>query len=262
MRDVDEALAELARVSDDGTILKPPDEDQISGWCLYAQRTCWGVGAKYLTAWLSGQHAGDLALDTPKRGSIGYWSGGHAGSGHVVTCTGDGWCWTTDFLRSGKIDLVLLDDLFQHWSSLRWEGWSHIVNDVTVLTKRDRRAARRGRRGAAEILRPHSLEDNMPMIELPPRARRYLPANGCNAVSISHPYADVRMAVHLLAEDGNAPGGTDPWYRPEAWAASYDGDNVLTVPKGLSVSGLRDGTRGIDVENRGGATLIVRTFEA
>jgi hypothetical protein len=123
IRTVDQALAWLAEQSRLGT-------DFGIGWCLRVQRTAWGVPPKYTTAWESGSHAGDLSATAPPRGSIGYFSGG---SGHVVTCIGDGTCWTTDFLRDGRIDRVAIDDIRRWWSNLTWRGWSHIINDVVVL---------------------------------------------------------------------------------------------------------------------------------
>lgn len=113
--------------------------------------------------------------------------------------------------------------------------------------------------GMSQLLLPKD-DDMQCLIELAPGQRRYLPANGMDNVSISHPYADIPMAVYLLAEDGAAPEGSDPWYEPAGWVDSYGENHVLALPKGLKTSPLRGDTRGIDVENRGIATIIVRTY--
>lgn len=127
-RTVDDAIDWLEEQSAAGT-------DFGAGYCLKVQRTGWDVPAKYSTAWLSGQHAEPLLPTPPPRGAIGYWSGGGSGAGHIVTFTGDPdvGCWTTDFLRTGKLDRVPLEDINRAWVSLEYQGWGRIINDVVVL---------------------------------------------------------------------------------------------------------------------------------
>jgi hypothetical protein len=48
-------------------------------------------------------------------GRVFVWKGGSKGAGHIVTTDGDGWCWSNDVLRPGKIDRVRMARIERDW---------------------------------------------------------------------------------------------------------------------------------------------------
>lgn len=108
-----------------------------AGWCLIFARTMFGIAAKYpsaAAAWTASnrKHRTTVAQDVP-RGVPVWWTGGAGGFGHVAISTGNGWCWSTDFARKGKVDHVKIDDVTRGWG-LKFQGWTEDVNDVRVYT--------------------------------------------------------------------------------------------------------------------------------
>ena len=107
------------------------------GYCLIFVRSAFGVGPKFSTAakaWFGAQHkhAASEGRGIP-RGVPVFWTGGSHGYGHVALSRGDGTCWTTDFVRSGKVDVAHIDQITSGWN-LRLAGWSEDINGVRVYT--------------------------------------------------------------------------------------------------------------------------------
>lgn len=63
------------------------------------------------------------------RGAIGYWTNGS--HGHVAPCAGSGLYWSTDYKRSGYVDLVPGANLAS-WCGGRFVGWAEILNGYDV----------------------------------------------------------------------------------------------------------------------------------
>lgn len=51
--------------------------------------------------------------------------------GHVVLSDGNGWCFSNDIKRSGKIDRVQVSEITRRWGAKRL-GWSETLNGVRV----------------------------------------------------------------------------------------------------------------------------------
>lgn len=105
------------------------------GYCLKTVREYYGVGAKYPDAAGSWQHAAHKrrvggGRDVP-RGVPVYWTGGSAGHGHIAISIGGGLCYSTDWKRSGRIDIASIDEITRRWG-LHLEGYAWEVNDVVV----------------------------------------------------------------------------------------------------------------------------------
>ena len=65
------------------------------------------------------RHTGAPA--TAPRGSVGYFAVGRYG--HAVLMDGDGWCWSTDIRRRGRVDRVPVAEITKRWGA-RWLGWT------------------------------------------------------------------------------------------------------------------------------------------
>lgn len=108
-----------------------------SGYCLIFVRTALGVGAKYSTAanaWWGAKHKHVVSEGRGiPRGVPVFWTGGSHGYGHVALSRGDGTCWTTDFVRPGKVDVAHIDQITDGWH-LHLAGWSEDLNGVRVYT--------------------------------------------------------------------------------------------------------------------------------
>jgi hypothetical protein len=68
----------------------------------------------------------------PPAGVPVYWTNGRFG--HVVLSAGDGWCWSTDFARTGYVDKVRINAITNGWGQ-RYRGWSEDINGVRVYEK-------------------------------------------------------------------------------------------------------------------------------
>lgn len=101
------------------------------GACLSFVRQSAGCPKVYddaTQAWERAVHKHEWS-DTPPRGAIVYWTGGH---GHVVLSLGNGYCLSNDFLRRGRIDVCRIADITAHWGKPRG-GWANDVNGYVVL---------------------------------------------------------------------------------------------------------------------------------
>lgn len=126
-RSATEALAHVAEESRNPTL---PAE---AGWCLKYCRIQYDIPAKYATAYLSAIHA-DPQPTAPPAGSALYWrnpSWQRSTAGHIAIADGQGNCWTTDYRRTGRFDLVDADLIRSGWG-LEYMGWSWTVNDVVI----------------------------------------------------------------------------------------------------------------------------------
>lgn len=103
--------------------------------CLVFTRTCFDVGPKYedaAEAWSHTDHRhGEHS--TPPPGVPVWWTGGSHGHGHVAISSGQGFCYTTDYVRAGKVDRAKISDITSGWG-LDYKGWSEDINDERVYT--------------------------------------------------------------------------------------------------------------------------------
>jgi hypothetical protein len=67
----------------------------------------------------------------PPPGVPVWWTNGRYG--HVAISAGDGYCYSSDYKRHGKIDKVLISSITKGWGQ-RYRGWSEDINDVRVYT--------------------------------------------------------------------------------------------------------------------------------
>lgn len=104
-----------------------------TGHCLIFVRLMAGAPAgtrDAATAWANARYK---RSGTPPRGFPVYWTGGSRGFGHIAVSDGDGWCWTTDYRREGRIDRVPIASITRNWG-LRYRGWAEDVNGVRIRT--------------------------------------------------------------------------------------------------------------------------------
>lgn len=103
------------------------------GYCLKTVRTFYGVPALYPdaeTAWEEAeqQHPTSDPKAIP-RGVPVWWTNGRYG--HVALSAGGGMCWTTDYRRTGYVNLAPIGPLAA-WCGGRLVGWTEDVNGVDV----------------------------------------------------------------------------------------------------------------------------------
>lgn len=101
------------------------------GYCLKYARTMAGappMGGDAHSAWAAADYK--HVKGTPPPGSLVWWKGGK--HGHVAVSAGGGYCWTTDFLRPGRIDKVAIVAIAKGWTNFTYIGWSEDVNGVRV----------------------------------------------------------------------------------------------------------------------------------
>lgn len=108
-----------------------------SGMCLKFTRTCLGVGALHASAFEAWRAAGGAlganthTLLAAPAGVPVFWSGGPHGYGHVAIADGQGYVWSSDILRAGKVDRVAISKIHDKWG-LKYLGWSETLNGVRV----------------------------------------------------------------------------------------------------------------------------------
>lgn len=104
------------------------------GKCLVFSRSTYDVPAKYGSAAEAWSHTTERygIQTTPPAGALVWWTGGRHGYGHVVLSAGDGWCWSSDKVRAGKVDLVRISSITRDWG-LTYQGWTTDINGVQVL---------------------------------------------------------------------------------------------------------------------------------
>lgn len=104
-----------------------------AGYCLMFVRTTLGVGRRYnsaIEAWNAAKvkHRND---DNPPAGVPVFWRIGKFG--HIALSDGDGYVWSTDIKRRGKVDRVKLSYVHERWGA-DYLGWTEDVNDKRVYT--------------------------------------------------------------------------------------------------------------------------------
>lgn len=104
------------------------------GHCQTFVRTCMGSpgGASSATAaWSAAKfkHSGDA---NPPAGAPVYWTGGSRGYGHVAVSAGGGMCYSTDVRAPGRVSLIGISWINQHWRSVHYVGWAEDNNGIRV----------------------------------------------------------------------------------------------------------------------------------
>jgi hypothetical protein len=69
----------------------------------------------------------------PPRGAPVFWGGNEFG--HAALSDGDGYVYSTDFLRVGQIDRVAITAITKRWN-LKYLGWTEDINGVNVNFER------------------------------------------------------------------------------------------------------------------------------
>lgn len=101
--------------------------------CLVFVRSCFDVDSKYESAELA-YYATEFKRgdrSTPPAGVPVWWTNG--GAGHVALSAGNGFCYSTDILREGKVDKVRIGFITERWGQ-HYRGWSEDINGVRVWT--------------------------------------------------------------------------------------------------------------------------------
>jgi hypothetical protein len=101
------------------------------GMCLKFTRSCFNVPSRYSTAALAWANTRHRHSTTPPAGAPVWWTGGSRGFGHVALSAGGGYVWSTDVLRSGRVDRVKISHITNAWN-LHYRGWSEDINGVRV----------------------------------------------------------------------------------------------------------------------------------
>lgn len=114
----------VARIADPG--------QDWSNQCQRFTRTCLGVGGGFpsaITAWRGTAKADRSPSRTPPAGVPCYYSGGKYG--HAVLSAGDGYVYSTDIKRRGKVDRVPLSMVENRWG-YTYLGWTRTINGVRI----------------------------------------------------------------------------------------------------------------------------------
>jgi hypothetical protein len=102
-----------------------------TGICLIFVRMCFNVGPAAPDA-AAGYQAAKFKHGTggtPPLGVPLWWTG--APHGHVAISTGDGNCFSSDILRTGKVDKVPISKITRQWGKA-YKGWSEDINGVRI----------------------------------------------------------------------------------------------------------------------------------
>lgn len=102
-----------------------------TGICLIFVRNCFNVGPANTDA-TAGYKAAQFkhgTSGTPPLGVPLWWTGGT--HGHVAISTGDGSCYSSDILRTGKVDKVPISKIARQWGKT-YKGWSEDINGVRI----------------------------------------------------------------------------------------------------------------------------------
>jgi hypothetical protein len=124
---------EAPKVVDRAQAIQQQDLGVWKGYCLKFVRSCAGapgLGHDATWAWTQAkvQHPGELH---PPAGAPVFWGGGSHGHGHVVVSLGDGSCLSSDYLRVGHVDQVVIADITAGWG-LTYLGWTEDINGVSI----------------------------------------------------------------------------------------------------------------------------------
>lgn len=110
--------------------------DPVKNWtgrCQEFTRRSLGIGGGFpsaLAAWRGVAKQDRDPSRTPPPGVPVYWSGGRYG--HAALSAGDGYVYSTDIKRRGKVDKVPLALIEQRWG-YRYLGWARTINGVRVF---------------------------------------------------------------------------------------------------------------------------------
>lgn len=122
-----EVLAKAKSYADAGTYFGP-------GMCLRFSRLSASAPALYPTAiedWRNAKYR-HAWTSRPPAGALLAWSGGSREMGHRAVSAGDGYVYSTDILREGRVDRVSLAYLASRWGNLTPAGWSEDIDGVRV----------------------------------------------------------------------------------------------------------------------------------
>lgn len=100
--------------------------------CQKVTRMLLAVGPGYssaITAWAHVAKRDRTSSRTDYAGIPGYFNIGKYG--HAVLLAGDGWCFTTDYKRSGRYDRVRISSIEKGWGA-KWLGGAFTVNGTRV----------------------------------------------------------------------------------------------------------------------------------
>lgn len=101
--------------------------------CLQFSRSAFNVASRYPTAENAFFNTTKRHTSWPPPAAVPiWWTNGR--SGHVAVSAGGGKCWSTDFKRTGHVDLVNIEDITRAWNQV-FQGWTEDINGVTVWTE-------------------------------------------------------------------------------------------------------------------------------
>lgn len=101
-----------------------------TGMCLMFVRMSFNVGSRYPSAENAWGHTERRHTSWPPPPGVPvWWTNGRFG--HVVLSAGNGWCYSTDFLRTGRVDKVRINTITSAWGQ-HYRGWSEDINGIHV----------------------------------------------------------------------------------------------------------------------------------
>ena len=107
-----------------------------SGLCQKFARSCVGAAPWAPSAREAFNAVPQASRHTsvPPTGALVYYGNAHFGAGHATFSAGDGWVWSTDILRHGKVDRVRYDVFESAWS-LPFRGWIDLTPSGHISLK-------------------------------------------------------------------------------------------------------------------------------
>lgn len=106
------------------------------GMCLKFVRTTLGIPSRdpsAIVAWRRTHPADRHGGKTPPPGVPVFWKVGQYG--HVALSAGRGRVYSTDIVRSGRVDLVAIDTITKRWGA-EYLGWTETLNGQRVISNR------------------------------------------------------------------------------------------------------------------------------
>ena len=103
-----------------------------SGLCQKFSRSCWDINPGYasaIIAWNAQSPEHQHKDRTPPPGALVYFAGGQYG--HATFSKGNGWIYSTDILRKGKVDLVNISTIEKKWG-LKYLGWTDTQGKIKL----------------------------------------------------------------------------------------------------------------------------------
>jgi hypothetical protein len=180
-----------------------------AGYCLIFVRSCLGVSAKHPSA-EQAYFAAEFKRgerSTPPPGVPVWWTNGR--HGHVALSAGDGYCYSTDILRTGKVDKVPISLITRKWGQ-DYRGWTEDLNGVRVWDGHAERADGRGRVDARRTRKPVRRSVSVRNVQTAARRDHALPdGQGCHE-------ADILPVERALAKEALL----DPKYASDGYAGT------------------------------------------